>query len=73
MATLIPLLLWIPVGMRLQLRRARKAFAEELLDRGLEPGVARQLGSAFNDAYKDVIRQVISPRNWVHTRCSTDP
>ena len=64
---LLPLLLWIPVGTRLHLRRATKAFESELLNNGLEPSAAHQLGTAFNAAYKDVIGQLISPRNWMQT------
>jgi len=71
--TLLPLLLWIPVGTRLHLRRATKAFENELLNNGLEPNAAHQLGTAFNDAYKHVIRQVISPRSWMKTLGSTEP
>jgi hypothetical protein len=64
-AKLLPLLLWVPVSTRLHLRRATKAFENELLNNDLEPSAAHQLGTAFNDAYKDVINQVISPRNWM--------
>jgi hypothetical protein len=70
-ATILPLLLWIPVGTRLHLRRARKAFEDELLNSGLEPSAAHQLAGAFNDAFKDVIRQVTSPRNWMQIRGSS--
>jgi hypothetical protein len=72
-ATMLPLLLWIPLGTRLHLRRATKAFEDELLNNGLEPSAAHQLGTAFNEAYKDAIGQVISPRNWMRFQGSTKP
>ena len=71
--TLLPLLLWIPVGTRLHLRRATKTFEHELLSSGLEPSAAHQLATAFYHAYKDLIRQVASPRNWTQMRGSTEP
>ena len=69
-ATLLPLLLWIPLGTRRQLRRAKKAFEEELLDNGLEPNTAHQLATFFKDAYVDVIKQLTSPRNWMQNPAS---
>ena len=51
-ATLFPLLLWMPVGTRLHLRRARKAFEDELLKSGLEPTAAHHLATAMNCAYR---------------------
>ena len=67
-ATLLPLLLWIPVSMRLHLRRAAKTFEHELLSGGLNPSVAHQLTTAFNYAQKDLISQLTSPRNWAHAK-----
>jgi len=71
-ATMLPLLLWIPMGARLHMRRATKAFEDELLNNGLEPDAAHQLGTAFNQAYKDLIRQVIAPRSWMRIRGSRE-
>ena len=70
-AALLALLISIPVRTRLHLRRATKAFEDELLKSGLEPSTAHQLATAFNDAYKDVIRQLTSLRNWMQIRGST--
>lgn len=71
--TLLRLLVWMPVGTRLHLRRATKAFEDELINSGLEPSDAHQLATAFNNAYKDVIRQLTSPRSWMQVRGSTEP
>jgi hypothetical protein len=68
--TLLPLLLLIPLRTRFHLRRATKAFEDELLKNGLEPNAAHQLATAFNNAYKDVIRQVTSLRNLMQVRSS---
>jgi hypothetical protein len=72
-ATLFPILLWIPVGTRLHLRRATKTFEHELLSSGLDPSAAHQLTTAFNHAHKNLIKQVISPRSWMQMRGSTEP
>jgi len=66
-ATLLPLLLWLPLGTRRNLRRAKQVFERELLNSGLEPNIAHQLAAAFNDAYIDVIKQLTSPGNWMRT------
>jgi len=71
-ATILPALLWVPIGVRLHLRRATKTFEHELLNTGLDPSVARELTTTFNHAHKDLISQVISPRNWVQMRGSTE-
>jgi hypothetical protein len=70
--SLLPTLLWIPVNTRLQLRRATGNFESELLKRGLEPVVAEELASTFNEAYRGVIKEVTSTRNWAWGRAATD-
>jgi hypothetical protein len=70
--SLLPTLLWIPVNTRLQLRRATGTFENELVKRGLEPAVAQELANAFNEAYRKVIKEVTSPRNWTPGRVATE-
>jgi hypothetical protein len=61
---ILPTLLWVPVEMRLGLRRATEAFEDELLRSGLEPTTSRQIASTFNEAHKQLVKQLTSPQTW---------
>lgn len=61
---ILPTLLWVPMGMRLGLRRATETFEDELLRSGLEPAVSHQIASTFNEAHKQLVKQLTSPKTW---------
>jgi hypothetical protein len=64
LAKLLPVLLWTPVSMRSDLRRATHAFEKELLDSGLESTVAHQLAEAFSKGNKSLVKKLTSLRTW---------
>jgi hypothetical protein len=62
---MLPHFLWLPVQTRSSLGHVRDAFLDQLVQDGLDTQVAHELAEAYDEANRQLIREMTSPRTWM--------
>jgi len=61
---MFPLFLELPLGMRSRLVRARDVFEDELLRKGVDEAVAREISRAYEEANRELVIGLASLKAW---------